>query len=148
MAATQTGSTHISACGQLRNEIPRSKTMFPGLGNLLTSLPIVSYVSGSRYSRWRPLKPEVHISQLVNNFNLETKFQAALASVVVISLRKRISPISYWRPCIHPMYFRFRWSPYWISSFRFHDATFYVLLLNCPYQETYYLHLKPRFYHV
>ena len=70
MAATQTGSTHISACRQLRNKIPGSKFRFSISGNPLVLLPTVSDMSGSRYSRWRPPKPEVHILVAILDFQI------------------------------------------------------------------------------
>ena len=67
MAATQTGSTYISAWRPLRNEIPSfKKNHVSGARQPLTLLPIVSDISGGRYSRWRPTKPVVHTSQLVD----------------------------------------------------------------------------------
>ena len=69
----QTGSTYTSACRQDRNEIPMAKTMFSRFSNPMgLSVYQYQYQTWSMTTKMVSFKPEVPISQLVNN--IETKY--------------------------------------------------------------------------
>jgi hypothetical protein len=69
----QTGTTHISACVLDRNEIPTAITMFSGSSNSMELVGILSDKTGSGKSKMAAAKPELHISQPLDE--IETKFQ-------------------------------------------------------------------------
>jgi len=62
MAAAQTGNTYHSPCTQDINTIPNPKTLVSMTGFSMVILWTLSHVTGSWNHRWRPPKPEIHIS--------------------------------------------------------------------------------------
>src|SRR5664279_4563837 len=69
----QTGSTHISAYRLDRNEIPTGTPIFSGSSISMELLGISPDVTGSQKFNMAAAKPEVLISQLLDE--IETKFQ-------------------------------------------------------------------------
>ena len=66
MAAVETGSTYNSASRLDINAISTATPMFSGSSNSMGLLRTLPDTSGSRKSRWRPPKPEVLITQLLD----------------------------------------------------------------------------------
>ena len=63
----QTGSSYNSASRQDSNSVPTANPPFSGSSNPLALLRIVSDVTGSRFLKMAASKPEVVITQLLDN---------------------------------------------------------------------------------